>query len=600
MAENALDGLLQHFRKTAAVHASRKLSDRELLERFAGVRDEAAFTVLLERFGPMVLGICRRALPSFHDAEDACQATFLVLACNARSVRKKASLSSWLHGVACRVAARLKRDQARRRIREQRQNLQVQIDPAAEVSWREVQVILDEELERLPERYRALIILCYLECRTRDEAANQLGLPPSTVHGRLERARDLLRARLAERGLTLGAVVFAAFLAESSSQAGLSAAFIRSSIEAAKLFASNQVLAKNAAGAQVIALAQEVLTGMFITNLKLGSVAVLCATMIGTVIVGSLSSISTAQEVMPETVQMDPNVNHQDASRNVQEMKSEKWSGTLALKSVDLVNETLVARPLEIEPDRTRYSFRSGSWQLVVKPTTRITIDGREAKLVDLQSVLPLHEGDGDAEPDGPRVILVDAELETAKKDPKENKRNGVALRIDATGRPESGVAQAINTGKNTLTLKRIARVSRVYGGEVIYPEFVQEMVLAKNVRVTINDRGALLSDLQPNMKVTLQMSAVVKELVVGINAYGPTVKGVLHAVDPATSTVSVTIPSIQLTTEDVQVAKYAKVVVDGKEAKLADLKVGMPVTLRMCCEPEQSIIIAITNEKAK
>src|SRR6266568_1552921 len=137
MAKQSLNGVLQHLRKVAAVHTGRDLSDRELLERFVGARDEAAFTVLIERHGPMVLGVCRRALPNAHDAEDACQATFLVLARKASSVRKKTSLSSWLHGVACRVAARLTRDHARRTSREHGVDTPAPKDTAAEVSWRE-------------------------------------------------------------------------------------------------------------------------------------------------------------------------------------------------------------------------------------------------------------------------------------------------------------------------------------------------------------------------------------------------------------------------------------------------------------------------------
>src|SRR6266446_1117530 len=132
MAKQALNGLVQHLRKAAAVQTYRDLSDAELLERFVGARDEAAFTVLIERHGPMVLGVCRRALPNFHDAEDACKATFLVLARKAASLRKKTSLSSWLHVVACRVAVNLKRDHARRKTRERAVDAPAPKDPAAE------------------------------------------------------------------------------------------------------------------------------------------------------------------------------------------------------------------------------------------------------------------------------------------------------------------------------------------------------------------------------------------------------------------------------------------------------------------------------------
>src|SRR5262249_8803676 len=150
----SLGRVLQHVCKFAAVQGARELDDRELLERFVAGKDEAAFAVLVERHGPMILGVCRRVLGSAHDAEDACQASFLVLAQKAASIRRTSSLSSWLHGVAARVAANLKRDRLRRSRREQESQGPAPPDPGAEVSWREVQTMLDEELERLPDRLR--------------------------------------------------------------------------------------------------------------------------------------------------------------------------------------------------------------------------------------------------------------------------------------------------------------------------------------------------------------------------------------------------------------------------------------------------------------
>src|SRR5262249_45474471 len=145
MTRKSLNDAIQILRKAAAAASCRDLPDSDLLERFVGAGDEAAFTALLERHGTMVLGVCRRALPESHDAEDACQTTFLVLARKAASVRKKSSLSSWLHGVACRVAGNLKRDHARRKTRERTVDTRPPKDPVAEVTWREMQTILDEE-----------------------------------------------------------------------------------------------------------------------------------------------------------------------------------------------------------------------------------------------------------------------------------------------------------------------------------------------------------------------------------------------------------------------------------------------------------------------
>src|SRR5262249_12958250 len=157
-------------------------------------------------------GVCRRALRHAHDAEDACQATFLVLARKAASIRKKTSISSWLHGVAIRVAAGLKRERSRRRRHEQEAPTPAPTEAGAAGSWHEVQAVVDDELGRLPERYRTPLILCYLDGKTRDEAARQLGLTAGSLHGRLERGRQLLRQRLTRRGLTLSAALFATAL----------------------------------------------------------------------------------------------------------------------------------------------------------------------------------------------------------------------------------------------------------------------------------------------------------------------------------------------------------------------------------------------------
>jgi RNA polymerase sigma factor (sigma-70 family) len=302
MAKKSLNGALQHLRKLAAVQNHRELTDPELLVRFVNAHDEAAFTVLIERHGPMVLGVCGRLLPNLHDAEDACQATFLVLARKAASIRKQRSLSSWLHGVACRAAANLRRDHARRKSRERECLAPTTKDPAAEVSWREVQAILDEELQRLPERYRAPVILCYLECRTRDEAAKQLGLSLTTLHGRLERARDLLRACLNKRGLTLAATMCAAALGDGVAQGALTPTFVVSSTRAAMLLAAGQSLTEGIVAPHALALTREVLKSMFLAKLKLATVAVLSTGLFAALIGGSFSSLGIAQDARPRAV----------------------------------------------------------------------------------------------------------------------------------------------------------------------------------------------------------------------------------------------------------------------------------------------------------
>ena len=275
----SLEDVLGCLRKVVAVQSLGRLSDRELLERFLHGHDESAFTVLIERHGPMVFGVCRRSLPNLHDAEDACQATFLVLARQVASLRNKESLGSWLHGVACRIATDLKRNAARRRNREEQARFPQPVDPVAEVSRREVHAVLDEELGRLPEWYRTPLILCYLERLTREAAAAQLGLSPGSLHGRLERGRDLLRQRLTKRGLTLATVVAGAALSES---AALPATFVLTSAKAAALVAAGQPLTE-LVGASALTLTREVLKSMSLAKLKLGTAALLCTALLALV-----------------------------------------------------------------------------------------------------------------------------------------------------------------------------------------------------------------------------------------------------------------------------------------------------------------------------
>ena len=156
-------------------------TDRDLLAGFASRGDHAAFAELVRRHGPMVLRTCRRTLRHEEDAEDAFQATFLVLAEKAGSVRKTEALGSWLHGVAHRVALRARRDAGRRRAHEREARPMPTTAGTRDADWREVQAALDEEIRALPEKYRAPFVLCFLEGRSRAEAAAELGLEEGTV-----------------------------------------------------------------------------------------------------------------------------------------------------------------------------------------------------------------------------------------------------------------------------------------------------------------------------------------------------------------------------------------------------------------------------------
>jgi RNA polymerase sigma-70 factor (ECF subfamily) len=204
MPGSAVSLLLHHVRHLAGAGAP----DDRLLADFLARRDEEAFAALVRRHGPMVLNLCRRILCDTHAAEDVFQATFLVLASRAAAIRRRASLASWLHGVAYRLAVRAKRRQGRARpIGDITIGEKSEEAGPDNLAWQEMLGILDEELTRLSERHRAPLVLCYLDGRTQDEAARLLGWSLGTFRRRLERGRDLLQARLRGRGVSLPAAL---------------------------------------------------------------------------------------------------------------------------------------------------------------------------------------------------------------------------------------------------------------------------------------------------------------------------------------------------------------------------------------------------------
>ncbi|HLN32515.1 MAG TPA: sigma-70 family RNA polymerase sigma factor [Gemmataceae bacterium] len=219
MARSEVNALLRHVRRLGNVSNAVHVADNELLRRFAEQRDEAAFEMLVRRHGAMVLRVCRRVLPHVHDAEDVFQAAFLVLARKAAALRWQQSVGHWLYEVAYRLAQKARVEAARRSARSARVPERPAPDPLAEITGRELQTALDEELARLPVKYRAPLVLCCLEGISRDEAAQQLGCPLGTLKSRLERGRELLRGRLMRRGLALSAVLGAATLSPAASAA---------------------------------------------------------------------------------------------------------------------------------------------------------------------------------------------------------------------------------------------------------------------------------------------------------------------------------------------------------------------------------------------
>jgi RNA polymerase sigma factor (sigma-70 family) len=269
-----LNRAVEHLRQVLA-QPDGDTTDEQLLQRFLTERDEASFALLVRRHGPMVLGVCRRVLGHLQDAEDAFQATFLVLARKAAVVQHKA-VASFLYAVAYRTALESRAIQLRRRVRERQvQNMpQPPVLPNEAQDWRP---LLDRELQRLPEKYRRVLLLCYLEGRPRKEVARQLGLPEGTLSSRLDTARHMLAKRLGRYGLSLAAGALAAALAEGAS-AALPMPLLASTAKAAVRVAAGQMAALTTP-AEV--LMHGVLKAMLMKKLTVALVVVLAGLLLG-------------------------------------------------------------------------------------------------------------------------------------------------------------------------------------------------------------------------------------------------------------------------------------------------------------------------------
>src|SRR5579883_301970 len=261
---------VRHLRGVMALKGRHEESDEQLLHAFIAQHDDRAFAALVCRYGPLVYGVCCRVLHHAQDAEDAFQATFLLLARNAAVLRNKTALGSWLHGAAYRVARTAKRSAARRRKYEGVLGALTQprspTGPAEELSWREVRTMLDEEIARLPEIYRSVFVLCCLEDASREEAARRLGLKEGTVSSRLTAARKRLSRRLALRGVELPALLAACTLVT------LPAGLMAKTVEAASA---------DGVSASVAELVQGAASAVVASKVKVATVTVLAMSLLG-------------------------------------------------------------------------------------------------------------------------------------------------------------------------------------------------------------------------------------------------------------------------------------------------------------------------------
>lgn len=329
MADGHLSRVMDRVRRLIGADVHATSSDAHLLGRFQSSRDGEAFAVLLQRHGPMVQGVCRRVLGNEADADDVFQATFLLFARKADSIRQGTSLPAWLYRVAYRLALRARTDAVRRQQQERRAAIVFEPRESRD-GWGDVRPVLDEELHRLPAKYRDSIVVRYLEGKSNEEAARHFGLPPGSMSWRLSRALDLLRERLARRGVLPVTAVLAALLAERAAPAAVSADLATATSQAGVLFASGEAAEGAAISVRVYLLVEGGLRAMFLKKLMTTAGVLFLVLAVGALGVmgypraGETTAVHAAAEAPPAP----PKVDEGKASASRAVVQGLRWLAT--------------------------------------------------------------------------------------------------------------------------------------------------------------------------------------------------------------------------------------------------------------------------------
>jgi RNA polymerase sigma factor (sigma-70 family) len=279
VATAPIDRVLRHLRQAVLRQDGR--TDGQLLAFFIDKMEEAAFEALVHRHGPMVFGVCRRVAGNHHDAEDAFQATFLVLARKAASIRPRERVANWLHGVTLRTALKAKTMTAKRRVRERQVTEMPESEAAPQDEWCELQPLLDQELNSLPENYRLAIVLCDLEGKTIKAATQQLGWAQGTLATRLARGRKLLARRLTNRGVVLSVGALAAVVSQKVASAGVPTSLVSSTVKAATVMAAGPAAVAGMVPAKVTVLVEGVMRAMSLSKFKTALVLLIVSCVLG-------------------------------------------------------------------------------------------------------------------------------------------------------------------------------------------------------------------------------------------------------------------------------------------------------------------------------
>jgi RNA polymerase sigma factor (sigma-70 family) len=539
MATNQLKQVVHTLREATAPQDRAGLTDGQLLEIYVTSREESAFAALVRRHGPMVWGVCRRVLGGHQDAEDAFQATFLVLVRRAAAVSPRDLVASWLYGVAHQTALKARATTAKRRGREK----QVTAMPEPAIHARDVrhdqEAMLDQELSRLPDKYRSVIILCDLEGKTRKEAARHFRVPEGTVASRLATARAMLAKRLTRNGATVSGAALVLSLSHNTTLASMPSAVAATTIKAATIFAAGQTAATGALSAKAVVLAEGVLKAMLLTKLK-----VVTAALAGVLVVSATAAALTQQVLATKPV-APPNAAQQQVAQKPPESpptaeKKEPVVPPIKAKKEDEAIPTFVmgvVKAVDVGKGTLCVTNKDGEGTFTVAKDASVEIDGKPGQLSGL--------------PEGAIVNLrqfVDART---------------ARVVQANGPWFWGVVvKSVDAEKRTITVNA-NKEERTFG-------------VAKDAFISVDGKMGPLSAVPPGAHLDLALG-VDQRTVCHITAKGEGVGGIVKAVDVEKSTITVNNWTLC-------VAADASIEIDfkGQPAKLSEIPPGAQVNMTL------------------
>jgi RNA polymerase sigma factor (sigma-70 family) len=570
MAGALLDDLVGRVKQRLAGEALRELPDDLLLDRYWR-GDQDAFTVLVERHAPLVLSVCRRLLGPGPDAEDAFQATFLILARRAGTVRWEACIRGWLYRVALQVARRA-RQRAERERRLQQAAARPEGASANDPTWQEGLARLDEELAALPANYRDVLLACCLEGRSRDEAGRELGLSPGQVKGLLERARELLRARLARRGVVIPAALLLLLLQPGSAPAATP--LLAATVHASLAFAAGQ---GQGVAPSVLTLAQGVLSAMSLMKSLWAAALTLVATL--AVAVGVWASTGPGETPVAAPVVL-AEIETETEPVVLQEKKlTPILQGTLA--AVDAAKNTVT---IDIPPQKDKLvgEIPGAKVTLPLTADATITLAGKPVKLGDIKIgetlLLKLTE-------DRKSVVAVIAGAVPEKKIPEVH-----------------GKLTAVDAEKNTVTLEVTIKTKT---GEVSTEKTA--FPLAADATITAHGKPVKLGDLKIGEPAIARLSEDKKSIVnlvvaPEVKKVQPEVHGTLSAIAVMGNTVTIEITvktkTGEVSTEKLTLAPDAAITLNGKPVKVGDLKPGEQAVAKLTEDKKSVVALAVGEVK--